>query len=124
MRALKAVALGLALACMPACASLRPAAAAFAAAQSLDQQAYALIASYAALLESAAPVMTDPATPAAVKRALAQAEAAATPAVELVKIAAVAHAREHDEATAAALADALLAAQAPLAALGAAVEGR
>lgn len=73
----------------PACASIRapdipnP----IAVAQTNDQRALAVIETYAALVEEAADVVANPQTPAPVRRALAQAEAAATPAVDILRIA-------------------------------------
>lgn len=90
MKALRAIALGLALAATPACASLpfgqpgieNP----IAAARTLDQRAYALLHSYAAIVEEATDIVRDPATPAALKGALGQAERAATPAAKTLGI--------------------------------------
>ncbi len=82
--------LALALAATPACASIElpnP----FAAAQSADQHAYALLQTYAALVEEAADIVRDPATPAAARRALGQAERSATPAVEALAAALAAY---------------------------------
>jgi hypothetical protein len=78
---LRAVALALALAATPACAGIdipNP----FAVAQSADQRAYALLQTYAALVEEAANIVRAPSTPAAIRRAIGQAEAVATPAAE------------------------------------------
>jgi len=58
-----------------------------AAAQSIDQRAYALLHAYAAIVEEATDIVADPATPLAFKRALGQAERAATPAAETLQIA-------------------------------------
>lgn len=58
-----------------------------AAAQTLDQRTYALLNTYAAILEEAADIVRDPAVPLAVKRALGDAERAATPAVEAAEAA-------------------------------------
>lgn len=85
-RPLRVLALALALAATPACASLpfgemrieNP----VAAARTLDQRAYALLQTYAAGLEEAADLARDPSTPADVRRALARAEARAAPAIE------------------------------------------
>lgn len=90
-RTLRAVALGLALAATPACASLPFGETRFenpiAAARTLDQRAYALLHAYAAVVEEATDVVRDPAAPAALKNALGQAERAATPAAETLGIA-------------------------------------
>lgn len=114
-RALHALALACALTLAPACAGMRfenP----VAAAQSLDQRAYALIQTYAALVEEAADVVRDPASPLALKRALGQAEAAATPRVLALEQAAAAYLRaREDRAAAQRLNAALGAAQAPMA---------
>lgn len=78
---LRTLALAFALAATPACASFElpnP----FAAARSADQHAYALLQTYAALVEEAADIVRDPATPVAARRAIGQAERSATPAIE------------------------------------------
>ncbi len=88
-------ALLLALSATPACAALQtpkfenP----VAAAQTADQKAYALLASYAAVLEEATDLVADPALPVAAKRALVRAEAVATPAVQTLRIAFVGYLR-------------------------------
>jgi len=105
---LRALALGLALAATPACASLQlgetrienP----LAAARSIDQRAYALLHAYAAVVEEAADIVRDPAAPLSLKRALGQAERAATPAVETLQIAVTGYMRaraDYDAATSA-----------------------
>lgn len=81
-RTFRALALALALSTVPACASIFPPAHQLDAEQTLSQRAYALISAYAAALEEAGDLVRDPATPPEVRRALGQAEAAATPAVE------------------------------------------
>lgn len=94
---LRALALACALTVTPACASLQlgqtrlenP----IAAAQTLDQRAYALLHAYAAVVEEATDVIADPATPLPFKRALGQAERAATPAVETLQITVTAYLR-------------------------------
>jgi hypothetical protein len=94
---LRALALACALAFTPACASLQlgqtrvenP----IAAAQTLDQRAYAVLHAYAAVVEEATDIVRDPATPLAFKRALGQAERAATPAAETLQIAVSAYVR-------------------------------
>lgn len=84
-----------ALALTPACASLHvgrienP----IAAATSLDQRAYALLQTYAAVIEEATDVVRDPATPLALTRALGQAERIATPTAEALGIAVAAYVR-------------------------------
>jgi hypothetical protein len=91
IKCIRVLALGLALAAMPACASLpfgetrleNP----MAAARTLDQRAYALLHAYAAVVEEATDIVRDPAAPLAFKRALGQAERAATPAAETLGIA-------------------------------------
>lgn len=90
MKPIRALALGLALAATPACASLpigetrleNP----INAARTLDQRAYALLHAYAAVVEEATDIVRDPAAPLAFKRALGQAERAATPAAETLGI--------------------------------------
>ncbi|MEQ1707317.1 MAG: hypothetical protein ABL864_03185 [Terricaulis sp.] len=85
------------LALAPACASLQlgqtrienP----IAAATSLDQRAYALLQTYAVLIEEATDVVRDPVTPLALTRALGQAERMATPAAEALGIAVAAYVR-------------------------------
>ncbi len=94
---LRALALVLALAATPGCASLQLGQTRLenpvAAAQTLDQRAYALIHTYAAVLEEATDVIADPATPRAVKDPLVRAERVATPAIETLAIAAGAYVR-------------------------------
>lgn len=88
---LRVIAIAIALAATPACASLpfgetrieNP----VAAARTVDQRAYALLHAYAAVVEEAADIVGDPATPAAFKQALGQAERAATPAAETLGLA-------------------------------------
>jgi hypothetical protein len=84
----RSAAVALALAALPSCSTFAPRIETpFAAARTIDQQAYALIGAYAAALETAAAIAADPATPHAVKAALAKAEAVATPLVETVEAA-------------------------------------
>jgi len=119
-RTLRALALGFALACVPACATLFPAPTERTAAQTLEQRAYVLLNGYAAVLEEAADLVRDPATPAALVRALAQAEATATPAIDALHQALSAYAAA-DAATRASLADtlwqAIASAETPVAAM-------
>lgn len=117
---LRASALVCVLAAVPACAALNPIDP-IAVAQTPDQQAFALLSAYAAVLETAADLARDPAVPAAVKRALSEAEATATPVVLALAAAFDAYAQTPDEAAAQALADATARAQSPLVALQAAV---
>lgn len=106
---IRALALGVALAAMPACASLQlgetrlenPAA----AARTPDQRAYALLHAYAAIVEEAADIVRDPAAPLSLKRALGQAERAATPAVETLQIAVTGYMRARSDYDAATSAD-------------------
>lgn len=93
---IRTLALALARAATPACAALR-ASNPIAAAEAVDQRAYALIGAYAALLEEAADVVRDPSVPLEAKRALGAAERAATPAVETLQIAAAAYASAEAE---------------------------
>jgi hypothetical protein len=94
---LRVLALACALTFTPACASLQlgqtrlenP----LAAAQTIDQRAYALLHAYAAIVEEATDIVADPAAPLAFKRALGQAERAATPAAETLQIAVTAYMR-------------------------------
>ncbi len=117
-RLVRTIALALALASTPACASLRSPVPAY---TSVEQSAFALMGAYALTLDQATTLIGDPVTPRAVKMALAEAEKRATPAVELVKIAAIAHSRARHSATSAALARALTEAQPPAQALAALV---
>jgi hypothetical protein len=97
IRPIRTVALALALAATPACASLpfgktrleNP----VAAARTLDQRAYALLHAYAAVVEEATDIVRDPAAPLAFKRALGQAERAATPAAQTLGVAVRAYVR-------------------------------
>ena len=94
---LRALALACALAITPACAStqigqtqiVNP----VSAARTLDQRAYALLHSYAAIIEEATDIIRDPAAPLGFKRALGQAERVATPAAETLQIAVTAYVR-------------------------------
>lgn len=94
---LRVLALACALTLTPACAALQlgqtrienP----LAAAQTIDQRAYALLHSYASIVEEATDIVADPATPPAFKRALGQAERAATPSAETLHIAVTAYMR-------------------------------
>lgn len=119
-RLLRTIALAFVLSLTPACAS-GPLPDPFAAAQSADQKAYALIRAYALVLEEAADLASNSATPQSVRDALTKAEAAATPAIELVKIAAVGVREASDTSDALARQQALVraidAAAAPVAAL-------
>lgn len=101
IRTLRFAALALALAAAPACAALRavagPVENPLAAARGPDQRAYALLHAYAAAVEEAADLAADPAVPLGFKRALGQAERAATPAVETLGIAMAAYVRARAE---------------------------
>jgi hypothetical protein len=92
---LRVFALSLALCAVPACASIQ--APRFEnpveAGKTADQKAYALLASYAAVLEEATDLVRDPNVPVPVKRALVTAEGAATPAADTLRIALVAYLR-------------------------------
>lgn len=94
---LRVLALACALTLTPACASLRLGGTEIenpiAATQTVDQRAYALLHSYAAVVEEATDIVADPAAPIAFKRALGQAERVATPAVETLQIAVSAYTR-------------------------------
>lgn len=94
---LRALALACALAATPACASMQLGETRIenpvAAARTLDQRAYALLHSYAAVIEEATDIVRDPAVPLGFKRALGQAERAATPAAETLEIAVAAYVR-------------------------------
>lgn len=134
----RTLALALVLAATPACATAKlenP----VAVAQTADQKAYALLASYAAVLEEATDLVRDPALPVDAKRTLVRAERIATPAAQALRIAFVTYLRARAdyeasaslperERVAASLAiaalrlnEALTAAQAPLAAFAALV---
>ncbi len=92
---LRVIALALALAATSACASVRAGQAEMvnpvSAARTLDQRAYALLHSYAAIIEEATDIVRDDAVPMAFKRALGQAERIATPAAETLEIAVAAY---------------------------------
>lgn len=79
----------------PACTILRPPDLPnpIADAKTPDQKALALIESYAAILEEATDLVAHPETPAAVRQALARAERAATPAIDVLRIAMATHLR-------------------------------
>lgn len=107
---MRALALACALAATPACASLslgdtRPENP-IAAARTLDQRAYALLHSYAAIVEEAADIVRDPGAPLSLKRALGQAERYATPAVETLQISVAAFIRARSDFDAASAAGA------------------
>ena len=98
---LRVLALATALALTPACASSPLGGTRFenpiAAARTLDQRAYALLHSYAAVIEEATDIVRDPAVPLAFKRVLGQAERVATPAAETLQIAVAAYVRGQTE---------------------------
>jgi len=130
---LRVLALALMLSATPACASLQWPGAAIEnpidAARTVDQRAYALLHAYGAILEEAADIVRDPATPLTLKRALGQAERVATPTVETLQIAVTAYIRASetpDDRIAAAntLNAAIAAAEAPVAELQALVRAR
>lgn len=72
------VMLMVAIAMMIACASINP----FAAAETLEQRAYAAESAYNIVLQSALDLVTDPNVPASVKSKILEAEATATPVIE------------------------------------------
>lgn len=92
---LRTMALAIALMAMPACAAVQtpkfenP----VAVARTADQKAYALLASYAAVLEEATDLVRDPLVPVQVKQALVRAERVATPVAETLRIALVGYLR-------------------------------
>lgn len=94
---LRTLALACALAATPACASLQIGETRIenpvTAARTLDQRAYAVLHAYAAIIEEATDIVRDPAAPLGFKRALGQAERAATPAAETLQIAVSAYIR-------------------------------
>jgi hypothetical protein len=90
---LRVLALACALALTPACASVPKFENPVASARTIDQRAYALLGAYDAVIEEATDVVRDPAVPLAFKRALGQAERAATPAAETLEIAVAAYGR-------------------------------
>ena len=94
---MRVLALALALAATPACASLELGETRLenpvAAARTLDQRAYAVLNAYAAIIEEATDIVGDPAAPIGFKRALGQAERIATPAAETLEIAVAAYVR-------------------------------
>lgn len=91
LKPVRIIALALALAATPACASLplgqTPIENPVAAARTLDQRAYAVLHAYAAIVEEAGDIVRDPATPRAFKQALGRAERVATPAAETLALA-------------------------------------
>ena len=95
---MRVLALACALTLTPACAALQLGTTRIenpiAAAQTIDQRAYALLHSYAAIVEEATDIVSAPATPHAFKRTLGQAERAATPATETLQIAVTAYVHE------------------------------
>jgi len=114
---IRTCALALALAATPACASLpfgRPAIENPITGQALDQRAYALLGTYAAVVEEAADIVRDPAVPISVKRAIGRAERAATPAAEALGVATRAYLHARDAGAAARLDETVAAAQAPI----------
>jgi hypothetical protein len=133
---LRAIALALALSSVPACAHLPSFENPIAAAQSVDQRAYALLRTYAVVLEEATDIVRDPNAPATLKRALGQAERIATLAAETLGVAVRAYVGARADldasdgaATAFAiaanrLAEAVAAAQAPISQLEALVRQR
>lgn len=92
---LRVLALACALSLTPACAAIGAPQFAnpVAAAHTIDQRAYALLDSYAAVIEEATDVVRDPGAPIAFKRAMGQAERAATPAAETLEITVAAYVR-------------------------------
>jgi hypothetical protein len=94
---LRVLALACAFTFSPACASLQLGETRIespvAAAQTLDQRAYAVLHAYAAVVEEATDIVADPATPLAFKRALGQAERVATPTAEALQVAVTAYIR-------------------------------
>lgn len=101
MRAVATLALASTMAATPACSSLRLGETRIenpvAAARGADQQAYALLQTYAAIVEAATEIARDPDAPAVLKRSLAQAERAATPSVEALGIAVRAYVRARED---------------------------
>ncbi|MCX7359741.1 MAG: hypothetical protein NT015_16585 [Alphaproteobacteria bacterium] len=94
---LRVLALACALTLAPACSALQLGQTRIenpvAAAQTIDQRAYALLHSYAAIVEEATDIVADPTAPIAFKRALGQAERVATPAAETLQVAVSAYIR-------------------------------
>ena len=89
-KSIRTFALAFALAATPACAQLalpNP----LSAAQRADQSAYAVLQTYAALVEEAADIVRDPATPASIRRTIGAAEREATPVVEALSDALLAY---------------------------------
>lgn len=117
-RFLRVIAMALVMAATPACATYAPRSEnLFAAAETVDQRAYALLNTYAAVLEEAADLARDPAVPIELKQALARAEATATPAVEALNAALRVHLEMRDDASAVRLRETSEAAEAPVAAV-------
>jgi hypothetical protein len=96
---MRVLALACALALTPACASLPLGEGRHenAAAQTLDQRAYAVLSAYAVVIEEATNIVRDPNAPPAFKRALGQAERAATPIAETLHIAIAAYLRARSD---------------------------
>lgn len=94
---LRVAVLALAFAALPSCSSLPILGAQIenpvAVARTLDQQAYAILDTYAVLVEEAAKIVSDPNVPISAKRALGQAEKVATPAAQVVESALAAYMR-------------------------------
>lgn len=92
---IRVIALACALTLTPACAAMQLGSARIenpiAGAQTIDQRAFALLHTYAAVVEEAADIAADPGAPLAFKQALGRAERAATPAAETVQIAVTAY---------------------------------
>ena len=102
---LRVLTLACALALTPACASLKLGETTLenpvAAARTLDQRAYALLNTYAAVVEEATDIVRDPSVPIGFKRALGEAERAATPTAETLEIAVASYLRARADFTAA-----------------------
>ncbi|MBL8549523.1 MAG: hypothetical protein JNJ73_06030 [Hyphomonadaceae bacterium] len=104
----------------PACATVpgeRPAA----SSHSMEARAVALLQAYAVILDEAAKVAADPATPLAVKQTLARAERVATPAAEALVLALRAHARAQSDGSELQLVEAMRFAEAALMSFAAAI---
>ncbi len=124
-RFFRVLGLALAIAATPACASFAPRVQnPISAAQTIEQRAYALLNTYAAVLEEAADIARDPAVPIEFKRVLSRAEATATPAIEALNAALRVYLEGRDVAAAAELEHASNAAEAPVSALVQLVRGQ
>jgi hypothetical protein len=112
---LRVVLMALALVATPAFALCPPAAPAAAVSLSVEQRAYALLQTYAIVLEEATDLIQHPSFPVSAKRPLAEAERAATAAAEALHAALAAYLHTREPASVLALHQAVEAAEASVA---------